>query len=251
MAEIKPRIRWLEIDITYECGMRCHNCNRLTNLIPGKPQERVTSQQITWLITESLRVNYPWEFWWLVGGEPTTHPELFDILEMISQYRDRRGPQNFQVGLATHGAGRAAVVLVEIYRRFPHVVIHNSKKHGPINPGFVAVCVSPSDRRDFSGHRFRGCMVSGHCGIAMNCRGFYPCAVSAAIDRVWKFERYISRLEDITEANMEELWQVYCRVCGYYDEIKADGTKTLLSRTWSDKLREIGVTCEEIELIGG
>lgn len=249
MAQIKPRIRQLEIDITYECGMRCYNCNRLTNLIPGKPHERVTSDKIQWLVSESLRLNYQWEFWWLVGGEPTTHPELFDILEIISHYRDRRGPQYFQVGLATHGAGRAATVLAEIYRRFPHVVIHNSKKHGPINPGFVAVCVSPSDRRDFSGHRFRGCMVSGHCGIAMNYRGFYPCAISAAIDRVWQFGRYILRLEDITEANMEELWQVYCKICGYYDEIKTDGKKTLVSRTWLDKLNQVGITCEGIEVI--
>lgn len=168
MAEMKPRVRWLEIDITYECGMRCHNCNRLTNLLSGETRERVTRDKIQWLISESLRLNYPWEFWWLVGGEPTTHPELFDILEIISQYRDMRGPQNFQIGLATHGAGRAAAVLAEIYRRFPHVIIRDSQKRGPVNPGFVAVCVSPSDRKNLDNHVFQGCGVSWRCGISMN-----------------------------------------------------------------------------------
>ncbi len=27
---VRPRMDWLELDITYVCGMNCINCNRMT-----------------------------------------------------------------------------------------------------------------------------------------------------------------------------------------------------------------------------
>lgn len=39
----EPRVRWLEIELTYTCGMRCHNCNRMTQLLPGQPYEMISN----------------------------------------------------------------------------------------------------------------------------------------------------------------------------------------------------------------
>lgn len=252
MADRRPRLTWLEIELTYRCTLRCHNCNRLVNILPGSHAEDLTCDRIMALIRDSEACGYPWERWWLVGGEPTLHPELMTILRMISAYRDRRGPPFFQIGLATNGfTSQSRRIAAEVKRVFPHVDILDSKKTGPINPNFVAVCLAATDRGFAGDHVYDGCPISWHCGIAMNYRGFYPCAVSAAIDRIWDFQAYITRLEDITETRMKELWQVYCKVCGFYGEVKTEGSKTLVSRVWFDKLRERGITCEQIEVIGG
>lgn len=35
---VRQQMDWLELDITYVCGMNCHNCNRMTGIAPGQLQ---------------------------------------------------------------------------------------------------------------------------------------------------------------------------------------------------------------------
>lgn len=244
----EPRVRWLEIELTYTCGMRCHNCNRMTQLLPGQPYEMISMERIERLISESLRLGYPWEHWWLVGGEPTTHPELLEICEMISRYRDLRGPDRFAVGLATNGHGdHTQRVLARLRQAYPHMKILNSAKSGPINHNFVAVCLAPIDKTPPT--RYIGCEVSWRCGIALNYKGFYPCAVAAAIDRIFDIGKYITQMKDITTESMAELWQVYCALCGYHGEVRYCGDRTLVSPTWAKAIRANNLNVERIEVI--
>ena len=247
---MEPRITWLEIDLTYSCGLGCHNCNRMTQLLPGTAAERVSVEQIEWLISESLRLNYPWEHWWLVGGEPTTHPRLMEICRLISKYRDIRGTDVFSIGMATHGYGEHTNMVVRrIQHEFPHIKILNSKKSGPVNEHFVAVCLAPVDYGDTG--PYHGCGVSWHCGIALNYRGFYPCAIAAAIDRIFNLNAFVTKLEEVTISRMKELWNVYCGLCGYHGRQRTCGNRTLVSRTWYYVLNERRINCEQIELIEG
>ena len=80
-------------------------------------------------------------------------------------------------------------------------------------------------------HRYEGCSVSGHCGISLNYRGFYPCAVAGAIDRIFTIDGAIENLADVSEAAMIEKYQAFCRLCGYYRPIR-ENSQTLLSPSW-------------------
>jgi hypothetical protein len=176
---------WLEFDITYVCGMGCHNCNRMTQLVPGRSEENFRLDQSAHCRFETPGLSLAQ--WFLVGGEPTAHPDLEPIVRRFGQYRDRRGPGAFQVGLATHGHGSATQRrLRELQREFPFLHVLNSRKTRPSHPGFVASCVAPIDRTPeaLAGHRFGGCNISWHCGVSMNFAGFYCCAVAGAIDRI-------------------------------------------------------------------
>lgn len=235
----RPNLTWLELDITYVCGMRCHNCNRMTQLVPGRPEENIRVEQVEQLIEDSERLGYPWREWFLVGGEPTTHPDLEMILRLIGQYRDRRGPQAFQVTMATHGCGAATRRRIwELVREFPFLRVFNSHKTGPEHPEFVAPCVAPIDRapQALAGHRFGGCNISWHCGLGFNFAGFYCCAVAGAIDRIRGGHARLARLEQVTEAAVRELYQVFCPLCGYYPGAGlapiTGARQTLLSETW-------------------
>jgi hypothetical protein len=234
---------WLELDITYVCGMGCANCNRMTQLMPGRPDENIRLEQIDELIEASERLAYPWQHWWLVGGEPTTRPDLEAVVRRIGRYRDRRGPGDFQLGLATHGHGAATRQrLRELTREFPFLRVHNSRKTGPVHPEFVAPCVAPVDRAPeaLAGHRFGGCNVSWHCALGFTFTGFYCCAVAGAIDRIRGGRGGLTRLEHVTEATMRDLYQVFCPVCGYYPGaglIPISGAgQTLISATWRQML---------------
>jgi hypothetical protein len=123
--------------------------------------------------------------------------------------------------------------LSELTSAFPWLQVLNSRKTGPVQPDFVAPCTAPVDfAPNWSAtHRYEGCSVSSHCGIAMNFAGFYPCALAGAIDRIFRLDQSIKSLADVTEAAMIARHQTFCRLCGYYRPIRA-GSQTLLSPAW-------------------
>ena len=230
---VRPNMTWLELDITYVCGMNCRNCNRMTNIAPGRPEENITVGQIERLMEDSVRLQYPWREFFLVGGEPTTHPELDAIIERIAEYRVANNP-SLRLTLATHGHGeRTQRRLAELTVAFPFLQVLNSHKTGPVQPDFVAPCIAPIDLDPawVASHHFEGCSVSGHCGISMNFAGFYACAVAGAIDRIFGLDGAIGNLADVSDAAMIEKYQVFCRLCGYYRPIKEPGC-TILSAAW-------------------
>jgi hypothetical protein len=236
---VRPRMDWLELDITYVCGLNCINCNRMTGIAPGQPEQNITVAQIETLIADSIRLQYPWENWFLVGGEPTTHPDLDTIVSRIADYRTTHNP-NLHLTLATHGHGdHTQKRLSELAAAFSFLQFLNSHKIGPIQPDFVAPCVAPIDldQEWAQMHHYEGCSVSGHCGISMNYAGFFPCAVAGAIDRIFGLNQAIASLADVSEAAMVEKYQNFCRRCGYYRPIR-ENSQTLLSPAWQRAMDE-------------
>jgi hypothetical protein len=234
---VKPNMNWLELDITYVCGMACHNCNRMTGIAPGRPEENITVEQIEKLLVDSIRLKYPWRELFLVGGEPTMHPDLDAIVERIATYRAMANP-NLKLTLATHGHGEHTQRrLAELAAAFPFLQFLNSHKTGVVHPDFICPCVAPCDIDSewSANHHYDGCSVSGHCGVSLNYRGFYPCAVAGAIDRIFGLDQVISELDDVTEAAVVECYQVFCRLCGYYRPIR-ESSQTILSPAWRTAL---------------
>jgi hypothetical protein len=169
----------LELDITYACGMGCHNCNRMTGVAPARPGQNVTVEQIERLIDQSIELRYPWREWFLLGGEPTLHPDLDAIIARIAVYRETHNLR-LQLTLCTHGNGLESR-LAELTAAFPFLQIMNSHKTGPVQPGFVAACVAPVDldsQLAATHTQPEGCIVSWHCGLGLNYKGFYPCAIA-------------------------------------------------------------------------
>ena len=234
---VRPNMNWLELDITYVCEMNCVNCNRMTGIAPGRPEENMTVDQVDKLIEDSIWLQYPWKEWFLVGGEPTTHPDLDAIIRRIGEYRSAHNPE-LQLTLATHGFGEQTKKrLSELSVAFPFLQVLNSHKQGPNQPDFFAPCVAPIDidLQWANNHRYEGCSVSGHCGISLNYRGFYPCAIAGAIDRIFGLNQAIVNLADVSEAMMIEKYQSFCWLCGYYRPIR-ENSCTVLSTTWRDTL---------------
>lgn len=235
---VRPRMDKLELDITYTCGVNCINCNRMTGIAPGLPHENVTVKQIERLIDDSIRLQYPWIEWALVGGEPTTHPKLDKIIRVISEYRESHN-RNFKLVLATHGHGsRTKKYISKLSAKFPALIIKNSKKTGVgVGHDFVAVGVAPVDIDSAwaANHNYDGCCISSFCGLGMNYKGYFPCAIAGAINRIFGLNEEIVKLDDVTGSAMVDKYQVFCRLCGHYRPIR-ENSQTLLSPHWRDAL---------------
>ena len=197
----------------------------------------MTVEQVQKMLDDSVRLKYPWQAMFLVGGEPTTHPDLDGIISRIGEYREAHN-RNLDLTLATHGHGdHTHKRLAEVTAAFPFLHVLNSHKQGNVHPDFVAPCVAPIDIDPAwaATHRYEGCSVSGHCGISMNYNGFYPCAAAGAIDRIFGLNQAIKNLDDVSEATMVEKYHTFCKYCGYYRPIRENG-QTLLSARWKTAL---------------
>lgn len=80
-----PNLKKIEIEITTWCNLMCTNCDRSVKQSPS--WERMTAEQIQKFVDESIWLKREWEYIWLIGGEPTLHPDLDSIFEILKTYK--------------------------------------------------------------------------------------------------------------------------------------------------------------------
>ncbi len=71
-----------EIDITYKCNLKCINCNRSCTQAPSDTEMKVSD--IEAFIRQSVKKNIIWKRIRILGGEPTLHSRIFDIMDLLS-----------------------------------------------------------------------------------------------------------------------------------------------------------------------
>ncbi len=202
--------RYVEIDITYRCNLRCANCNRSCTQAPSNlemPVERIAS-----FIRESIAVGIPWRRIRLLGGEPTLHENFFPILDLLLAYRTRHNPQ-LRIVVCTNGCGRR---VNQILARLPQGVEVKNTFKTDRQRLFRPFNVAPSDClwyrfADFSA----GCRILRDCGIGLTPSGYYPCAIAGGIDRVFGFGLGRKALPDKEDLMTDHL-RTFCPLCGHF-----------------------------------
>lgn len=93
----------IEIDITWDCNLYCYNCNRSCRQAPTDDQ--MTVEQIQQFVDESQQAAIQWERIRVIGGEPTLHPQLFNILDVLLAYRhhQNKSQPNSRIEVVTNG----------------------------------------------------------------------------------------------------------------------------------------------------
>ena len=214
----------IEIDITYKCNLSCQNCNRSCGQLPT--DESMTIDQIKNFIKDSVEKNTKWKRILLVGGEPLTHPDIFEIINLLLDYKNTFS-KNTQIHLVTNG------ILKDKLKQVPSdVIIINSNKSYSINR-FVSFNVAPIDLDEYKNKDFRnGCKILKDCGMGLNMYGYYPCAVAGGIDRIFKFNKGRSSIPDRGDLMLDEL-NTFCALCGHFK--KHDNvSSSIISKTWQE-----------------
>jgi len=202
--------RYVEIDITYRCNLRCNNCNRSCTQAPSDTD--MPAGTIESFLAESVARGIPWERIRLLGGEPTLHPALPTILAMLLNYKSFHR-KDLRIVLCTNGSGpRVNKVLSTLP---PGVEVKSTAKGGRQRL-FRPFNIAPIDNVLYRFADFRaGCRILSDCGLGLTPTGYYPCAVAGAIDRVFGFglgRRHLPEPEDDMRAEIS----VFCRYCGHF-----------------------------------
>ena len=206
----RPNHNMIEIDITYSCNLKCINCNRSCRQAPS--DECMSVFQIEKFIKESVDKRRKWERIRILGGEPTLHPDIFEILKLFLAYK-RKFSNATLLCLVTNGHGSS---VNEVLSKIPKdIAIENTHKAAPIQR-FKNFNSAPIDTflykfLDYS----NGCGQPFFCGIGLTRFGYYPCGVGGGIDRIIAFDIGRKTLPSVNDSMIDQL-RILCKYCGFF-----------------------------------
>ena len=210
----RPSHRGIAIEITTMCNLHCVDCDRSCGEGQAMSDDRMSAAQIERFIGESVAANRRWESIELEGGEPTLHPEFFDILSLLLRYRKEHSPWT-NIKLFTNGYGET---VQRVISRLPSlgVDVYNSRKRSPVQEHHVAFNVAPCELPEHSDTDFsQGCYMPVIRGLALTKYGYYPHPVCGGIDRVFGFDIGRKTLPS-SDDPMTEHFEKLCRFCGMF-----------------------------------
>ncbi len=206
----EPNFNIIEIDITYDCNLSCFSCDRICGQAPT--DERMSLGQIRKFVQESIEQNKKWSKITMLGGEPTRHPDIVEIVNILLDYKKKYSPLTI-IQLVTNGCGQEIEKVLSLLPA--DLVIKNSRKESSVQVEFDAVNVAPRDRWLYRYANYsNACDITEKCGIALNMNGYYPCAPAGAIDRIYGYDVGFKRLP--SDENMRELLNMLCGHCGHF-----------------------------------
>lgn len=244
-----PNLRKIEIDITYECNLKCVNCNRSSTQAPIK--EGMTLDQINEFVRDSISLCKKWELINILGGEPTIHKDFNEIVNLIlNNYIVPYSP-NTILQITSNGYGDTVKEQLAKLPNHKNVIIdYASFKDNKIIPYFSPFNNAPIDNKDIDKAEYeKGCWVTSYCGIGLNQLGYYPCGVAGGIDRVFEMNLGVKKLKDVDES-ISKLLSEFCQFCGNFTDYevnqgnfiprheKANIIKPKISAAWKKQYRK-------------
>ena len=217
----KPNQQKIELDITYDCNLKCVDCNRSCSQAPEKAG--MTMEQINAFIRESIMLHKKWELINVLGGEPTLHPQFEAIVHTLLY--DYIVPYSAETTLqiTSNGFGEAVRQKLEALPVHPNLVIdvHSFKESAKV-PYFTPFNLAPKDTGEFTDADYaKGCWVTSYCGIGLNHLGYFACGIAGAMERVMPTSYAKHSLTEVDDTMAEQL-VYFCRYCGNFSAYHAN-----------------------------
>ena len=221
----KTNMKTIGLDITSDCNLACFNCEASCAQAPSK--EYMPLEQIAKFVDESIKLGWKWSNIKLRGGEPTLHPQYFDLLTILKEYKNRN--PECAITLQTNRCGRR---VKEILAKTPDWVrVSYVPREGLI---YSSYNVAPVDLMSFFFYRHftKGCWRSERCNMGLSRYGYYTCSSGANVDRVFGFNVGIKKLSELSNERFMEQRDKLCRVCGHFKEPNENIIKEKMSLSW-------------------
>jgi Radical SAM superfamily len=212
-----PNLNKIELDITYDCNLKCLNCNRSCTQAPTISQMSVG--QVLNFIEESISLEKKWELINILGGEPTLHPDFLQIVDLLLNKYVIPYSSGTTLQVTSNGYGEFVRSILSQLPEHPNLVINsNSFKDSREVEYFTPFNEAPIDSGNFSDEDYaKGCWVTAYCGVGLNYLGYFPCGVAGGIARVKPENEHIKTLLDVDESIKDKLGN-YCRYCGNFSD---------------------------------
>lgn len=229
----RPSRDFAEIDITYRCNLKCINCNRSCTQAPSSLEMPVAD--VAAFLAQSIDRHIAWKRIRLLGGEPTLHTRIFDIIDLLVDYQRSSNP-GVRLVLGTNFYGSR---VRQVLGKLPEAIhVKSTLKSSPVNL-FRPFNVAPVDKRTYRFADYaRGCRIVEDCGLGVTPSGYYMCAVAGGIDRVFRYGLGRTSLPDKTDA-MQDQMRAFCSLCGHFG-FQWPTRTAKLSPTWRRAYRTQG-----------
>lgn len=216
----------IQIDITYRCNIKCFNCDRSCRQAPSN--ERMTVEQIQRFVQETIDKNVEWEQIRILGGEPTLHPDILEILDILLAYKKSQS-HDICLQLSTNGFGGEVNSTLSKVPKGIEIIISPKKSRTQL---FYPFNIAPKDSMIYKYANYsNGCFRISGVGIGLTPYGYYPCAIAGGIDRVFGFD--VGRKEiPSPDDSMTDLLQIFCRLCGFFSYGRELTNREVMSSTW-------------------
>ena len=225
------------MDLTYQCNLSCKWCNKLCGTEFSSP-DFLSIKTVREYIPEILSYlkSKPQSTLCLAGGEPTLHPQFFEILDLL--LLEVRPEIKLPIVVVTNGVGEAAKILDEIKRRFntassenlevelidtlvnPNVqvelIISKARKLGNLrhHPIFRApIDLYPHLKEIENDDFYKTCFLRKTCGsVFITPYGVYICLSAAPlISTIFKLGQGLDHFPSPEEEHKQG--QRFCRYC--------------------------------------
>jgi len=213
-----PNLTRIELDITYECNLKCIHCNRSCTQAPT--QTHMSLEQIHQFVQESIEMHKNWEIINVLGGEPTMHPDFNEIIQfLLNEYLIPHSPST-TLQITSNGYGEKVLYKLKALPQHPNVVVNtNSFKTGKEIPYFTPFNLAPIDLQGIQETEYhKGCWVTAYCGIGLNHLGYFACGVAGGIERILKTGQGIKTMAELNIQILQKQLQDYCRLCGNFSD---------------------------------
>lgn len=223
----------IEIDITYNCNLKCINCNRCCR--QASETMNIEVLKVRNFVQQSIKRNIEWQRIRVMGGEPTLHPDFTKILYTLIDYKLKYPRTRLEV--VTNGYGRKVQRMLSGIP--PFFNIENSRKESQVQEFFEPFNHAPRDSWFYRFYNFRnGCSNLQECGLGLTPLGYYPCALAGAIDRVVKMELARKEIPDDSDT-MSDVLAYACSLCGRFRTgifvpytLRSTLKKEIISKSW-------------------
>lgn len=209
--EFTPTSDKIGLDITYLCNLRCAGCHKVIRL--ASSHESMSVGQVKKFIDESIAQNRRWKLIRILGGEPTLHPEIMEIVKLLITYKREYSPETI-LRIETNGCGPK---VNSILSALPgEIVVNNSRKINSEQLRHEAFFNAPVDRLSYRFTNFsNGCSWPLPCGFTLSPYGYYFCGAAIGIERIFGFDLGRKKLP-LLHDEMREQYQVFCKYCGHF-----------------------------------
>lgn len=210
--EWKFNQEFIDIFVTYDCNIRCFNCNVKCRQAPSA--DAMSVGQIKKFINESIKNKKRWRRITIIGGEPSLHPDILEISRLLAEYK-QFSSNEVKLIFSTNGYGeKTNAILSKLPQEF---AIRNSKKISPQQKDFVCFDNAPIDHKNYKHVEYKGgCQRILSGGLSLNKYGYYPCCAAGAIDRVLGFDLGLKNFPNKCELEMRKRLEVFCKYCGAF-----------------------------------
>ncbi len=243
----RQNLNRIEIEICTQCNLSCFQCDRSASQAPST--EYMTTKQIAYFIKESVDLNWLWYEIEILGGEPTLHPNLLEIINILSNYLLFN--PDCKIIIVSNGFGKQ---VQKILQQIPSwIAVENTSKKKINQIPFNDFNIAPCDLMKFKNSNYsKGCKIVSECGLGLNRYGFYPCGAGASIDRVFGFDIGIKNLSELNERTLIIKRLILCQYCGHFKGLSSKVRIIQeLSSSWIDAYRHYKRKKPILKLYGG